>query len=87
MPKLGLTFIEVIIVLAISSIVLTGVFVGFSGFTSSHRLSVISEEIISLIRNAREDTISSKGGFAYGIHFEENNLTLFKEPSYTLNDS
>ena len=83
----GFTLIETLVVLAISSVVLVSVFAGFFGFTTSFTLSSINEDAISLVRKAREQTLSSEGGVSYGIHFDPDSITLFTAPTFDENDS
>ena len=46
-----------------------------------------ADELVSVIRTAQSEAISSQGGTTHGIHFENDHYTLFgddwSDPSYT----
>jgi len=83
MRERGLTVIELLIVFSILGILASIVTVSFSGFRNNSILSVETENIVSLISQARTDTLSSKDDTVYGIHFENDRVVLFKGATFT----
>ena len=81
-PK-GFTLIEIVIVLGIASILMA---VGFSAFTSyrkSESLSKDTDLVVSVLQQARSQTLTGKNATAYGVHFESGAVTLFTGSAYT----
>lgn len=83
MYKRGLTAIELVIVFGIMGILVSIVTTSFSGFRNNSILSVETENIVSLISQARTDTLSSKDDTVYGVHFETDRAVLFKGTTFT----
>jgi len=79
----GLTLIEIIIAIAILGIILAIATVGFHNFFNAQKLDQLNEDLISFFRKAREKTITSESGLAYGVHIQENKLVIFRAPNYT----
>ena len=81
----GFTFIEIIISVAILA-TLTLIIVGsFSRFNKSITLSRDAERIVSMLNEARTNTIASKNGVQYGVHFEASRAILFSGAVYDEN--
>ena len=76
--KKGITSLEIIAVIAIIGVLSVIIVAPFSSFRSSKTLDTGVEEIVSLLNDARLSTLSSKGGFQYGVHFETSRIVLFK---------
>lgn len=83
----GFTFIEIVIVLAIIFIILTITMVSLGNFKENQYLKNNVNESVSLINQARSRTLSSEDFSQYGIHFESNQIVLFKGTSYIVGDS
>lgn len=75
--NLGFSFFEVIIVLAIFGLILAIVGPSFSGFRNSQTVKNTTEDIISLLNQARNDTLLSKNSTFYSVHFETTRAVLF----------
>lgn len=73
----GFTLLEILITLAIVVILSAIIIVPFSNFRASKLLEVTSNEVVSLLVQARADTISSKNASQYGVHFEASRVVLF----------
>ena len=76
--KKGISLVEIILIIAVSLILLVIVISGFSSLRNSQVLTSSSEEIISLINEARSKTLASERDSKYGIHFESSRVVLFK---------
>lgn len=82
----GISIIEIIIILAIISIVLGIAVMSLTSFKEEQTLNSAINESISYINEARAKTLSSKDFSQYGIHFEQSKITLFKGISYISSD-
>lgn len=82
MRNKGLTLVEMIVAVAIVS--LLSVFFLFS-YTSNRRQTELdnnSSQIVSILSNAKQKTIASENSSSWGVHFEESNYTLFQGNDY-----
>lgn len=82
----GISIIEIIIILAVISIILGIVVINFTSFKEEQALNSAINESASLINEARSKTLSSKDFSQYGIHFEQAKITLFKGTNYNSSD-
>lgn len=82
----GFTLIEVLIALAIVAVIAAVGVTSLSNFNAQEALSVETVKVISLLSKARSQTLSAKGGNAYGVHFEERKAVLFKGAVYSASD-
>lgn len=73
----GISLIEIIIVISIIAILVAIVIPNFSQFKKQQSLQTTKEDIISLLNEARNSTISSKNSTTYGIHFQSDKAILF----------
>ncbi|MFC1751698.1 Tfp pilus assembly protein FimT/FimU [Patescibacteria group bacterium] len=80
--KKGLSLVETILIIAISLTLLVIVTSGFKSLRNSQILTSGSEEIVSLINEARSKTLSSEQASQYGVHFELNRAVLFKGDTF-----
>lgn len=78
----GFTLLEILIGIFILIIAVTVITAGFSRFFATSKFDRMREDTVSLFRKAREKTIARDGGFAYGVHIEENRLVLFRAPTF-----
>lgn len=81
-----MSLLEIIISIAIAVIVLLIVINLFSNYDKKQVLDNTSEEIVSLLKEARSLTLSSKADSQYGVHLEQNVVVLFKGINYVVND-
>lgn len=67
----GFTLIELIIVMAITAIIIVGSYgiLGFN-FKSRNELELAAREIVSVLRNAQDRSISQEDGVQWGVYFE-----------------
>lgn len=83
----GFTLIEILVVVAILGILLTIATPAFSKFRQRSILNVETEEIISIVNQARIFTMSSRGDKQYGVHFDADKVVLFEGGTYTVGAS
>ncbi len=83
----GFTAIEFLIALSVLAVLTTIIFVSMSSFRNSKALQMVSEDILSLIDEARGDTLSAKDGYSYGVHFESAKIVIFRGTVYSSSDS
>jgi prepilin-type N-terminal cleavage/methylation domain-containing protein len=83
----GISLIEILVVISILAIIVAIVVPNFSKFHNQQALLNTTEDVISLLNEARNNTISSKDSNTYGIHFETSKATLFAGTTYVINSS
>ena len=86
--NLGISLIEMIVVIAIGVVLATTVIISFSSFRNSKIVDVSADQILSVINEARVKTVSSEDYSRFGVRFEANRVVLFKgdvftEPNYS----
>ena len=81
--KKGFNLLEILISVAILSL-LAVLSVGyFSGLKRAIALDGVIESVASLTREARTKTLAPEDASAFGIHFEESRAVLFKGTEFT----
>lgn len=85
--KKGITFIEIILVIAVSVFLAAIVFFKFSDLNSRQALEKDALSVASVLNEARSRTLSSKGATQYGVHLEESRVVLFPGNSYSAGNS
>ena len=78
----GVSFLEIMIVIAILGIIAVLVINPFTGFRNSQTLSGTTEEILSALQQARVKTLTAEGGSQYGVHFSNNQVVVFTGVTY-----
>ncbi len=79
----GFTLIEILLTLGILAVVSTIGLVSLSNFNKDKALDAEVGKVLSLISKARSYTLSAREGSAYGVHFEEKRVVLFKGLTYS----
>lgn len=82
----GFTLIEMLVVIAIVSIISTIVFGSFTVFKSAQGLDKDTEMVVEMLRQARSQTLISKNATVYGVHIASTTATLFTGATYSLGD-
>lgn len=86
----GFTLIEILIVIAIFSIIFTFTVLSLRYFQKKSELNNTTEEIINSLRLAQNKTLASEGASSYGIYFNDttspNQYILFKGTSFASRD-
>lgn len=80
------TLIEVLLVTIILGTIASVVLVLPAYFSKIAALDAGVEAVISGLRQAQTKTLSSVEDSAYGLHFEENSVTVFKGDTYNASD-
>jgi prepilin-type N-terminal cleavage/methylation domain-containing protein len=78
----GFTFLEIIISLAIMGLILAVVVPPFAKSRKDKLLLQSRDDIVSLLNQARSNTLSSINNDSYGVKFETNRVTLFTGTVY-----
>ena len=78
----GFTFLEIIIVITIVSIILAVAIPQLSKVKNVQILKSSSEDIISVLNKARSETMASLNSQEYGVRFEINKIIIFTGTSY-----
>lgn len=85
--KKGITMLEILIVIAIITIISTIVVLNLSSFRNERAVRNTTEDVISLLNEARNNTISSLNSLNYAVHFDEDKATLFSGVTFDENNS
>lgn len=78
----GFSVVEVLIALAILALLSTIVLSSFLNSRKAQSLSLDADAVAQLIRQARSQTISSRGSSQYGVRFASTTATLFTGSTY-----
>lgn len=81
--KFGITFIELLISIAIITVLVILVISGFNSFRESAQLNEAHSTILDMLHDARSRTLSGEKNTQYGMHFETNQAVLFSGASYS----
>lgn len=84
--KKGFTLIEILIVISIAAIISSIIMGYFINFKKSESLSLDTDTIVSILRQARSQTLSSKNASQYGVHFSGSNIIIFTGSEYLENN-
>jgi len=83
----GMNILELTVVISIIILIAAITLPNLSSFKKQQALKNTTADIVSLINEARNSTISSKNSTNYGIHFEEDKAILFSGSSFANNVS
>lgn len=84
--KNGFTLIEIIVAIAILTILFSVSILYYSTSSESAKLSTASQDIISNIKLAKDRTVASLASSSYGMHFENSQYVMFRGTSYSALD-
>ncbi len=79
----GFTLIEILIVIAILAVLVTIIVSTFSLFNKNEAIKKDTETVVEVLQQARSQTLSSKNGSQYGVHFGTSKITLFTGATYS----
>ena len=83
----GFTLIELLIVIGISSLLIGFTYSSFRLLNQSQALGKDANLVATVLHEARAETLASKNGNQYGVHFETNKIVLFIGTTYSSVDS
>ncbi len=78
---------EIIVIIGIIAIISVITVPKLADFQQQQALNNTSEDIVSLLNEARNSTISSKNSNTYGVHFQTDKAILFAGTSYSSSPS
>ncbi len=78
----GFTLLEIVIVVALSAVLSTFGIVSFRSLQNYTELDSAANQIVAVLREARDRALTGSAPGGYGIHFEENRYVRFVGPSY-----
>ncbi|MES2436477.1 MAG: prepilin-type N-terminal cleavage/methylation domain-containing protein [Patescibacteria group bacterium] len=81
--KKGFSLIELIIVLAIISILTSIIITGLSSFNRKEALEKDTQVVVDMLRQARSQTLASHNASQYGVYFATSSITLFTGTTYS----
>ena len=81
--KKGFTLIETVIVLFVMCLAVGAVLFGTSGLLARNKIDEAQEQIVSLLKDARDKTLARDGGAAYGVHLQTTQAIFFRGPTYS----
>ncbi len=74
---------ELIVVVAVMALISVIIMSGFISFRKNQALVLDTSTIIETLRQARNQTLSSKNSSTYGVHFASSKITLFTGSTYS----
>lgn len=83
----GISLIEILIAVSIIAIISAIVVPNLSKFHNQQALQNTTEDVVSLLNEARNNTISSKNSNTYGVHLVTDRAILFTGTTFNSNDS
>jgi len=85
--KSGFTLVELLVTLAIISILAVVIFNALSNFRKNQALTMDTETVVEILRQARNQTLTSKNSSVYGVHFASPDITIFTGAVYDPNST
>ena len=79
----GITVIELLIVFAVIGILVTITLPQFSKIRENQVLKTAVNDILSSLDKARTNTLASVNSDSYGVHFQSDQIIIFKGTSFT----
>ena len=79
----GFTFVEILVVVAIISVLAAITSDAFKNFHRSASLRVASQETYQALVDARNNTLASEGDSVHGVHIEPTKVVRFVGSSYS----
>lgn len=83
----GISFIEIMVVISILGIIITIVTPSLSSFRNQQTLNNTTDDIVSVLNLARNQTLSSQNSNYYSVHFTSGSATLFTGGTYSSGNS
>lgn len=74
---------ELIVVVAVMALISVIIMSGFVSFRKNQALVMDTDTVVEVLRQARNQTLSSKDSSVYGVHFASTKITLFTGSTYS----
>jgi prepilin-type N-terminal cleavage/methylation domain-containing protein len=81
--KSGFTAVELLVVLGIMALIAMIFLSTFISFRKNQALISDTDTVIEVLRQARNQTLTSKNSSVYGVHFGTGTITIFTGSTYT----
>ena len=81
--NIGFTAIEILIVLAIATVLFAIIVSGFAGLREHSDMNLVVDTSVSYLQEARTKTLSSENASVYGVHFETSQFVFFVGSTYS----
>ena len=81
--KKGFTILETFIVLSITTLLIVIVLPSFQAMRNNQVLKATASEVVSALNEARSQSLSSVDSSEYGIHFESDEIIIFKGTTFS----
>jgi len=79
----GFTLIEILVVIAILSVIVTISAATFVNMNKSSMLRAARDDVYGALSFARERTLASENDMVYGVHLSTSSVTRFEGDTYT----
>jgi prepilin-type N-terminal cleavage/methylation domain-containing protein len=80
--RAGMTLMEILVSIAILSVLLGIVSASFSTYSRSQAVDKTALKVSSLLTEARSNTLASKSGLQYGVYFDTTRVVMFEGATY-----
>mgnify|MGYP001612319785 CR=1 FL=1 len=78
----GFSLIEILVIISVMAVLITIGALDYNFFRQRLEIDTTANQIISVLRLARNLTMGSNNGLTYGVHFENNQYVLFDDSVY-----
>lgn len=79
----GFTLLELLIVIGVLVLLAGIILSSFSEFRNSKVLDTAVEDVLTVLSQARGDTLASKDGYQYGVHLDADQVVLYRGATYS----
>jgi len=76
--QMGMTIMELLVIVAVLGIILSIVLPQFSKIKENQVLKSATSDVLSSVNKARSQTLSSLSSSEYGVHFQSDQVIIFK---------
>lgn len=83
----GVTAVELLVVLSIITVLSVLIITSFVTFRKNQALVFDTDTVVGVLRQARNQTLSSKNSSNYGVHFTAPKITIFTGSTFNSNAS
>jgi len=87
MNQRGITLTEIIISVAIITLISTIIVMNIGGFRERQIFDTEVRKVVTLLQEARNRTLAGRDAFQYSVHFDTNQAVLFRGSSYSSSDT